>query len=226
VIKELLDSSFVKLLGLAFISNSIPYMTVPYLIIIAPFLARMRGLELVSSIFALALGATLGKLVVYGISRSLRRVHRVKLKLSGLTQALNTYRKATFTAIFLAAALPVPDDVVYIPAGISGYSAIYFFTALLLGKLVITALTAVYGAAVVYVIEESGVQDWVYVLAMSALTLLAIYIINKINWSEVNRLHEEKGVKSAIIYTVYSAKDVLLSTILQLISWLKKRIKY
>jgi len=226
VIKELLDSSFVKLFGLAFISNSIPYMTVPYLIIIAPFLARMRGLELVSSIFALALGATLGKLVVYGISRSLRRVHRVKLKLSGLTQALNTYRKATFTAIFLAAALPVPDDVVYIPAGISGYSAIYFFTALLLGKLVITALTAVYGAAVVYVIEESGVQDWVYVLAMSALTLLAIYIINKINWSEVNRLHEEKGVKSAIIYTVYSAKDVLLSTILQLISWLKKRIKY
>jgi membrane protein DedA with SNARE-associated domain len=201
-------------------------MTVPYLIIIAPFLARMRGLELVSSIFALALGATLGKLVVYGISRSLRRVHRVKLKLSGLTQALNTYKKATFTAIFLAAALPVPDDVVYIPAGISGYSAIYFFTALLLGKLVITALTAVYGAAVVYVIEESGVQDWVYVLAMSALTLLAIYIINKINWSEVNRLHEEKGVKSAIIYTVYSAKDVLLSTILQLISWLKKRIKY
>ncbi|MCC6052897.1 MAG: VTT domain-containing protein [Desulfurococcaceae archaeon] len=226
MIKELLDSSFVKLFGLAFISNSIPYMTVPYLIIIAPFLARMRGLELVSSIFALALGATLGKLVVYGISRSLRRVHRVKLKLSGLTQALNTYRKATFTAIFLAAALPVPDDVVYIPAGISGYSAIYFFTALLLGKLVITALTAVYGAAVVYVIEESGVQDWVYVLAMSALTLLAIYIINKINWSEVNRLHEEKGVKSAIIYTVYSAKDVLLSTILQLISWLKKRIKY
>jgi membrane protein DedA with SNARE-associated domain len=221
VIRELLESSITRLFGLAFISNCIPYMTIPYLVVIAPYLARIRGVELVVSILALALGATLGKLVVYGVSRGISHVSKIRIRLRGLTQAVDTYRKATFLAVFLAAASPIPDDVVYIPVGISGYSVAYFFMALFLGKLVITILTVIYGAVVVRILEKVEVGDYVYVLTMITLTLIAIYITNKINWNEVNRVHREKGVKSAIIYIVGSVKNIVTSAILRIIACFK-----
>ena len=204
MIGELTRRGVIGLFGLAFISNAIPYMSVPYLVVIAPLLARMESTELIISIVTLAIGASLGKLVVYVISRGVGGVKRIKLKLRGLAVAINTYKKATFLAIFLAAATPIPDDVIYVPVGVSKYNVLFFFTAIFLGKLIITMLTAIYGITAARVLEEVGVPEWIYVPSMVVLTILIMLIINRINWIRVSEIYEEEGLGKALIYIVKS----------------------
>jgi len=200
----------VKLLILALISNCIPYTTVPYLVIIAPQLAKMRGLELATAIVMLALGATLGKLVVYSAGRLVGHFKQLRARLRGLVKAVNTYKKATFLAVFIAAALPVPDDVVYIPVGVSGYNVFSFFIALFLGKIVVTTLAALYGVAVLYVFERTDLSEHVYVILAVVLTIIVVFIVNQINWDEFDKIYREQGIRKALVFIVISAAKAFL----------------
>lgn len=221
MIGELIRRGVIGLFGLSFISNAIPYMSVPYLVVIAPLLARTRGTELIVSIVTLALGASLGKLVVYGISRGVGGMKRIKLRLKGLAVAINTYKKATFLAIFLAAATPIPDDIIYIPVGVSKYNVLFFFTAIFLGKLIITTLTAIYGITAARVLEEIGVPEWIYVPSMVVLTILVMLIINKINWIRVGEIYEEEGLGRALIYIIKSLIKIILSPVIKILVYFK-----
>jgi membrane protein DedA with SNARE-associated domain len=211
MIGELLRKGIIGLFVLAFVSNAIPYMSVPYLVVVAPLFAMMQSTELTMSIIMLALGASLGKLVVYGVSRGVGGIKRVRLGLKGLAVAVNTYKKATFLAIFLAAATPMPDDVIYIPVGISKYNVLFFFIATFLGKFIITSLTAIYGITAARVLEEIGVPEWIYIPSTIVLTILIILIINKINWVEVGKVYEEGGLSKALIYIIKSFIKIILS---------------
>jgi len=79
MIGELLRKGIIGLFVLAFVSNAIPYMSVPYLVVVAPLFAMMQSTELTMSIIMLALGASLGKLVVYGVSRGVGGIKRVRV---------------------------------------------------------------------------------------------------------------------------------------------------
>ncbi len=221
MIGELTRRGVIGLFGLAFISNAVPYMSVPYLVVIAPLLARMESTELIISIVTLAIGASLGKLVVYVISRGVGGVKRIKLKLRGLAVAINTYKKAAFLAIFLAAATPIPDDVIYVPVGVSKYNVLFFFTAIFLGKLIITMLTAIYGITAARVLEEVGVPEWIYVPSMVVLTILIMLIINRINWIRVSEIYEEEGLGKALIYIVKSLIKIILSPVMKILVYFK-----
>ncbi|MEM1878447.1 MAG: VTT domain-containing protein, partial [Desulfurococcaceae archaeon] len=104
---------------------------------LAPLIANYRGSELALVIMSLALGATLGKLVVYLVGRGVSSINKVQRVFRGMKSLTVTYSRSTFMSrvtfliVFLAAALPIPDDVVYIPVGLSKYSLPLFFIAVL-----------------------------------------------------------------------------------------------
>ncbi|MEM2025009.1 MAG: VTT domain-containing protein, partial [Desulfurococcaceae archaeon] len=139
LIKELGGLGYLGLLLIAFVSNAVPFSTIPYLVFLAPILAKQHGMEQIYAILVLALGASLGKLIVYVIARSISKIGRVSRSIHNLVNFTHMFKKATFLTVFLVAALPIPDDVFYIPIGISKYNIPLFFVALLLGKIVVTA---------------------------------------------------------------------------------------
>lgn len=213
-----MDIEFLKGLGymglflLALISNAIPYSTIPYLAFVAPILSRLTGTTLVGAILALAIGATVGKLVVYTVGRSISRIRTVSRSMSELIEFAGKYRKAMFIVTFIVAALPIPDDVFYIPIGASRYNLALFTIALFAGKVVVTVLAAFYGLLLRGLIEEyAGASPFVAVPIMIVVTALLMIVLGKIRWKEIERTYLDKGLRATLILVARSLAEMLLT---------------
>lgn len=224
IVRELSELGNIGLLLVAFISNAVPFSTVPYLVFIAPLLARQHGMEQVFSILVLALGASLGKLVVYGISRFVAGIGGLSRSVQNLVNLTHRFKRATFITVFLVAALPIPDDVFYVPVGISKYSVPLFFLALFMGKIIVTALTAIYGWIAVYILEGViGLPPIVSIPLMIALSIALTWLINKVDWNEVARVYDERGFWAALLYIAESIyKIAVLGLVIKFKSLLGK----
>ncbi|MEL9908652.1 MAG: VTT domain-containing protein [Desulfurococcus sp.] len=227
LIREVLHGAggYIGVFMVSLVSNAIPYSTIPYLFWLIPFFTRYRDLgNLIIAVAVSALGASVGKLIVYFVGRGLSTLgseSRFKQNISYLT---NKHSKAVFLTVFLAAALPIPDDVVYIPVGYARYSVPLFFTALLAGKLVITVMAAIYGRALSFLFEErGGLPVWLSIVLYIFLTIIVMYVAGSINWINVSNIAGEKGVAKAIDFLL---KEIALSLkrIPGRISFLIKRI--
>lgn len=177
------------------VANSIPFIAIPYLLVVLTYSMIFQNMvdKLVVAV-ASALGASIGKLVIYFLGSTFR------LKLSSESiKNLELFNKIAskglFIAIFLFASLPLPDDVLYIPLGISKYNLIKYFIAVFLGKLVMTSSIVIYGHSINILISESGLLMPVYIL----LTIIFTYIIIKVNWTAVMDALNDGGLNDAIM---------------------------
>jgi len=173
---------YVGIFFMSMVSNSIPYVSLPYLailVVMAP-LFQMPALAVLSS----ALGATLGKVVILFLGRSFRRILSEETK-ENLKCFNALFRRWSFVAVFLFAASPLPDDVLYIPLGLSGYRLIPYFVAVFAGKVIVTSLAVVFGRAFVEVAHRHNIPFEVSLLLLVAVTVLVTYITVKVNWRNV-----------------------------------------
>ena len=188
---------------ISFLGNCIPYSTIPYFAFIIVYASSLRTLfDQILVAVAGGLGAALGKVVVYYIGRGVRKVlsDETKRRIKVFTDIAG---KNIFLAVFLFAALPLPDDVLYVPIGISGYSIIKFFIALLLGKIIITSMGVFFGSLIGMYVEASMGYPWyVTVPILLIVTILLSYIIIKIDWIKVAEIGEKEGTLRAIMYVV------------------------
>lgn len=225
IIEYLIQYGYIGLFILALVSNAIPYSTIPYLFFVVPILAKARDISLLTMIISLTAGATIGKLIVFLFGRFLLRIEKVKKILGKAPDFIRRHKTSVFMTVFLVAALPIPDDVFYIPIGSSNYNILYFATALFLGKLVITTLAAIYGVVAVYVLEEAiGLEPLFSVPLLIVLTALLMIIIGKVDWGEVDDIYYRKGAFHALIYVIVSIiRIILVRPIIKLISLLKHK---
>jgi len=208
---------------IAFISNAIPYSTIPYLVIIAPMLGRLSGLSLLSAILSLGAGATLGKIVVYLVGRGMARVKLIRSYTYEASRFFRHHKTPVFILVFIVAALPIPDDVFYIPIGMSKYSFVEFSLALLAGKLVITLLAAIYGRALHFILEElAAFPVYIQIPISILITALLVLVIGKIDWKEVENAYIERGVATAIICLTRSLIESIVDLISRFITFLLK----
>lgn len=180
---------YLGIFALSLGTNLIVFIPVPYLLVI--LLAALSGqFDLALLVMASATGATIGKLIVFQSFYSGSRVIRDRAR-NNLNSFRMTFEKYAGLAVFLAAATPVPDDIVYVPLGLARYNRLKFFIALLAGKTVIT-LMVVYGAAYltssflgpIFLGEgESGTLQLAALgIAFAAVALLITYMISRIDW--------------------------------------------
>lgn len=210
-IEFFMSLGYVGLFLLALVSNAIPYSTIPYLIFVAPLLSKLRGTSLLLAILVLAGGATAGKVVVYAIGRSVSKIKAIDNFMSGLIAFAQRHEKSIFIVVFMVAALPLPDDVFYIPIGTSRYNLVLFTIALFAGKLVITFLTAIYGIALGHILEGYvGLPPIVTIPLMITVTVALVIIMGKMDWKGVERTYLEKGVLPTLIFIAKSFLEILI----------------
>ena len=125
-------------LGLAMVSffgSLIPFVPVPAFLLLATMAVgdqfNIHILALLSALFAasakqIIFYASYGgrKIISADSKRRMRPFQRLVMRYGG-------------TAAFLAAATPIPDDLVYIPLGLARYNPKRFFLATLTGKIVL-----------------------------------------------------------------------------------------
>lgn len=212
MLKELLQTYGV--LGVFLVSlfgNVIPYSTIPYLFFVIIYASRVQDVltNILIIIFG-GLGAAIGKLVVYYIGRTARVVMSPQTR-RNMELFARIASKGIFLAVFLFAALPLPDDVLYVPLGVSGYSVGKFFVALLLGKIIITGMAVYLGRAMSWLVEESaGMPLYMSIPLMLFITMFLTYIVMKIDWVQAAHILEEKGVANATIFVAKKSLEAIL----------------
>ncbi|QOR94047.1 VTT domain-containing protein [Thermosphaera chiliense] len=205
----MLDLEFLKGFGffgiflISFISNAIPYSTIPYLFWLIPVFALYQGnmFEYILLIILSSLGASMGKIVVYFIGRGFSRLgeeSRIKRNLNILA---SEHSNALFITLLLFTALPLPDDVIILPLGYAKYNIVKYTVALLTGKIIVTSLAALYGKGLSFIFSESlNVPLWVFIIIYLYITLLFTYLAGSIDWLKLGGLAKKYGVRHAVAY--------------------------
>ncbi|MCS7121682.1 MAG: VTT domain-containing protein [Archaeoglobaceae archaeon] len=169
---------------ISLISNSIPFVGVPYLnflLIISSFLS-FEDAVLIALISAL--GASLGKVIIYSIGASMRLTLSKKTK-ENLQFFEKIFKKWGIFAIFLFAASPLPDDVLYIPLGMAKYKLFYYFIAVFSGKVLVTSYVILMGKFTSDLMREIIDNYVLSFLLFFALTILLTIVVIKIDWKSL-----------------------------------------
>ncbi len=194
---EILKNTLAAPLGvfiISMLSNAIPFVSIPYLGIVAGYAAIYQGIiDKVALVLCSAAGATFGKSIVYFIGRAFS-VKLSEVSKKNVELFKKVARKSLFLAILIFAATPLPDDILYIPLGVMRYSLIPYFIAILIGKSILTASVVIYASWLVGLMRVS----YVFIPILVAVTIVLTYMILKIDWAKVVEAAYERGVIEGI----------------------------
>ena len=182
-----------------FISHVIPFAPLPgYAATIYYVASHSDPASQLLAAVATALGASLGKLVVflygYGIGKLVAR--------DELLYARKLFEKISKlgidVAVFIFAMSPLADDVLYIPLGAAGYHVGRFFTALFAGKMVLATSLVFWADLLTGMLEGLFGNGILATLALVALTAALTVLVLRIRWSAVLKAYEKGGVRPAV----------------------------
>jgi membrane protein DedA with SNARE-associated domain len=101
-------------------------------------------------------------------------------------------KKYGAAAAFIAAATPIPDDLIYVPLGLAKYNPLRFFISTLVGKIVlsyvIVLLSHFFGMAYVDpLLQDIDDPTAVYVgfIVFVAMTAVSVFLLLRLNWEKI-----------------------------------------
>ena len=126
-------SSEVGYLGLALVSffgSLIPFVPIPsFILLVTMSVGDQFDLHILA--LTAAITATVAKQIIFVISYGGRKIMSEKTK-QRMLPFQRLVKKYGAAAAFVAAATPIPDDIVYVPLGLAKYNPLRFFIATLL----------------------------------------------------------------------------------------------
>jgi len=161
--------------------NFTVFFPVPFVITIYAFGATLNPILLGISC---GLGSTIGEFSAYLIGRGGRRVIDEKYgkQLETAKLLVQTHGMAI---IFWFAVLPLPDDLILIPLGMLKYSLKKAIIAMFAGKLIMCTAVAYAGRySYSFIKDIFASSGWVGGFASTALLIVVIYAMLKIDWTK------------------------------------------
>jgi membrane protein DedA with SNARE-associated domain len=141
------DVGYLGLALVSFFGSLIPFVPFPSFLLLATMSVGNQfdahALALIS-----AVTATAAKQVIFYISYGGRKIidEKTRKRIKPFERLVKRYGAA---AAFIAAATPIPDDLIYVPLGLARYNPLRFFISTLAGKIVL-------GYAIVYISRGFG----------------------------------------------------------------------
>ncbi|MEM3988470.1 MAG: VTT domain-containing protein [Sulfolobales archaeon] len=193
--------SYIGVFTISLVSNSVPFIGVPYLLIIASYVAREAvrfGLPVeLALILASALGSTAGKLIVYFIAAGFRFKLSENTK-NNLKYFVSYSRRLALPLIILFAATPAPDDLLYVPLGVARYPLTYYFLGIFIGKFIMVWLATTYFRVLFKYLGDEVVTNPVVGVGVAALTMYLTITIMRMDWRKIAEVYSEKGIVQSI----------------------------
>jgi uncharacterized membrane protein YdjX (TVP38/TMEM64 family) len=185
----------------ALISNLIPGFPAIYLTLVGAYAALVHDpFSNLLVILAAGVGAGIGKIGVFYTSNFLAsRSSRIRRKREEYLVFLNRGKLGIFLLVVLFASLPLPDDILYIPLGISGFSILWFAAGVIIGKIILTLIVfflgnAYWGLIEKYMIGDTGAVNWTLAIGGLALgTVLITLLIFSLDWKRIYDAYTNKG---------------------------------
>ena len=186
-----LEFEYLGIVLFSFISSVIVFIPIPYFpVLMAAALDKNLDPTLIA--FFSAIGAVAGKMIIFCGSYYGRKIifnDYTKKRTVPLQKLLRRYG---WIGAFIAAATPIPDDIVYIPLGLARYNPLKFASALFAGKFVLGEVVVVvsiyFGRPFIeYLLAEASDPESLVTVAaiMMAITVVMIYFFIKIDWKKI-----------------------------------------
>ena len=180
-------------LGLSLVSffgSLIPFVPVPSFVLLGTMAVGEQFNIHILALLA-ALTATVAKQIIFTISYGGGRIinENTRKRMKPFERLVKRYGGG---AAFIAAATPVPDDLVYIPLGLAKYNPKKFFVATLAGKILLSYIIVLvannFGLSILDpVLEDIEDPTTVYIgiVAFSVALTVIVILMLRLDWRKV-----------------------------------------
>ena len=180
-------------LGLAIVSffgSLIPFVPIPSFILVAT-MAVGEQFDIHVLVLIAALTSTAAKQIIFYISYGGRKIISEKT-LKRMKPFQKLVKRYGGSAAFVAAATPIPDDLVYIPLGLAKYNPKRFFVATLLGKIVlyyaIVLISHYMGLSLLEPILQN-IEDplpvYIGIIILGLAMTIIVILLLRLNWERI-----------------------------------------
>ena len=180
-------------LGLAIVSffgSLIPFVPIPSFVLLAT-MAVGEQFDIHVLVIIAALTSTAAKQIIFYVSYGGRKIisEKTKKRMKPFQKLVKRYGGS---AAFVAAATPIPDDLVYIPLGLAKYNPKRFFVATLLGKFVLYYVIVLISHYMGLSLLEPVLQQiddplpvYIGIIALGVAMTVVVILLLRLNWEKI-----------------------------------------
>ena len=184
------EVGYIGLALVSFIGSLIPFVPVPSFILLATMsVGEQFDLHILALISAFT--ATIAKQIIFYASYGGRRMisEKTKKRMRPFQKLVKRYGGA---AAFVAAATPIPDDMVYIPLGLAKYNPKRFFIATLSGKIILCYIIVLISHYTGLSILEPILEDiddpfaiYAGIIVFGAIMTAIVILLLRLDWARI-----------------------------------------
>ena len=184
------EVGYLGLTIVSFFGSLIPFVPIPSFVLVAT-MAVGEQFDIHVLVLIAALTSTAAKQIIFYVSYGGRKIISEKTK-KRMLPFQKLVKRYGGSAAFVAAATPIPDDLVYIPLGLAKYNPKRFFVATLLGKFVlyyvIVLISHYMGLSLLEPVLQ-GIDDplpvYIGIIALGAAMTIVVILLPRLNWERI-----------------------------------------
>jgi membrane protein DedA with SNARE-associated domain len=184
------EVGYIALTLVSFLGSLIPFVPIPSFVLLATMsVGDHFNIHFLAIIAAVT--ATVAKQIIFTISYGGGRIisEKTRKRMKPFERLVKRYGG---TAVFVAAATPIPDDLIYIPLGLAKYNPRRFFIATLTGKLVLSYVVVLIAHFVGLSLLDSLVENiedtspiYIGMIVFTASLTVIIVLLLRLDWARV-----------------------------------------
>jgi len=184
------EVGYLGLTIVSFFGSLIPFVPIPSFVLVAT-MAAGEQFDIHVLVLIAAITSTAAKQIIFYASYGGRKIisEKTKKRMMPFQKLVKRYGGS---AAFVAAATPIPDDLVYIPLGLAKYNPKRFFVATLLGKFVlyyvIVLISHYMGLSLLEPVLQ-GIDDplpvYIGIIVLGAAMTIVVILLLRLNWERI-----------------------------------------
>jgi len=184
------EVGYLGLTIVSFFGSLIPFVPIPSFVLVAT-MAVGEQFDIHVLVLIAALTSTAAKQIIFYVSYGGRKIisEKTKKRMKPFQKLVKRYGGS---AAFVAAATPIPDDLVYIPLGLAKYNPKRFFVATLLGKFVlyyvIVLISHYMGLSLLEPVLkqiDDPLPVYIGIIALGIAMTVVVILLLRLNWEKI-----------------------------------------
>ena len=184
------EVGYLGLTIVSFFGSLIPFVPIPSFVLVAT-MAVGEQFDIHVLVLIAALTSTAAKQIIFYVSYGGRKIISEKTK-KRMLPFQKLVKRYGGSAAFVAAATPIPDDLVYIPLGLAKYNPKRFFVATLLGKFVLYYVIVLISHYMGLSLLEPVLREiddplpvYIGIIALGAAMTIVVILLLRLNWERI-----------------------------------------
>ena len=184
------EVGYLGLTIVSFFGSLIPFVPIPSFVLVAT-MAVGEQFDIHVLVLIAAITSTAAKQIIFYASYGGRKIISEKTK-KRMLPFQKLVKRYGGSAAFVAAATPIPDDLVYIPLGLAKYNPKRFFVATLLGKFVLYYVIVLISHYMGLSLLEPILQEindplpvYIGIIALGIAMTIIVILLLRLNWEKI-----------------------------------------